>query len=78
MEHTTPPGVVREIRAEMGRQGFTIASLARTTDTLTQKQMYARFATPERFTLSELFAIADSLHVELADLFDRARQDVAA
>ena len=78
MEHTTPTGVVREIRAEMGRQGFTIASLARTTDNVTTKQLYARFATPEKFTIAELFAIADTLGVDLADLFDRAHQAVAA
>lgn len=78
MEHTNPPGVVREIRAEMGRQGFTIASLARATDNLNQKKLYARFGSPEKFTIAELFALADALHVDLADLFDRARQDVAA
>lgn len=76
MQTPTPLDLAREIRAEMGRQKVTAASLARSTD-ITAATLSRRFSAPEDFTLGEFERIATALGLTMADLVARA-QAVAA
>ena len=76
MQTPTPLDLVREIRAEMGRQGLTAASLARATD-ITPPTLSRRFSSPDDLTLGELDRIAAALGVSVADFMRRAEQVAA-
>lgn len=73
MNIPTTTGVASEVRAEMARQGITMANMAVATD-ISRASLSRKLNGTGDFTLAEMIRVSDFLNMTLSDLVRRAEQ----
>lgn len=71
MNTPTAAGLAGEVRAEMARQGLTVATVAQGAD-ISPASLSRRLNGSSEFTVAEMFRVAGFLGMTLSDLLRRA------